>query len=628
MAKQGPARQCRDFRERTYVCVSTSSSSLSSALLLDVPVPPMPLDSESCSTYVGRVKAWLASAPSEWTAESTMAFQSIKKLLPGSCRCMEQELLHNVAATFKGTPPPLTSGYTRFVRNLVSQLFPKGWDANLYESHCATTVPPLSGTSDATRSSGGSLGQGIDHAEFLDVVLGRVDIPVTQYSAQLTVVQSSGKPRPLSKQPTDALLLKPLHKSIYDRLSYRKWLLRGDVTTEKLSRAGFSRANASEGDVLVSGDYKSATDGLSIEVAEVILKAILDNAGSVPGSVKGYAMRSLRPNLYSLREDIDFIATVGQQMGAYLSFPLLCIQNYAAFRWACFKWELDYRSVPILINGDDILFQGPRAFVPLWMAGLSPLGLQVETTKTSVHPLEGTINSTLVRFRDNGVLAVVPTLKLGMLREADVSSLASSFARFVGGFEGVARFRAAHLFFRSHIGTLRGSQYSTYEMGFRGRLALRMTRRFGLPLLAGKSVPPPVVPHNVVLDSEHVVWVPADSLSREESRLVARELACWRFSVRFSAVTTGFITRCVSLASARPHGPSFCVPKISLTYSANTCECPSWRGWAWLFRQPVVVEEKRVAVPDSMYDYMLDERLPEYEVDLPSEVAGDGGKKK
>jgi hypothetical protein len=139
------------------------------------------------------------------------------------------------------------------------------------------------------------------HSDFLTTCLDGATRPLSVASS-LTVVQSAGKPRPLSKFSADAIHLRPLHKAIYDKLSREKWLCRGDFTTDTLQRAGFSFC---EGETLTSGDYKSATDNLSIEVAEAILDELLRSTVSVPGSMKAYAMKILRPVLFSLTHGID-----------------------------------------------------------------------------------------------------------------------------------------------------------------------------------------------------------------------------------------------------------------------------------------------------------------------------------
>jgi hypothetical protein len=555
-----------------------------------------------------------------------MTFQSIKKTLPASCRCMEAPLISKVASTFSSPAPALPRGYLKFARRVARELFPSGISPSLYEDHCSTAVPPLSGCVDGKRSDGGQLGTDFDHDSYLSVVFGGVSFDPDDYCAELTVVQSAGKPRPLSKQPAEALCLQPLHKSLYDSLSRRKWLHRGDVTTDSLRRAGFT--SPPPGHVLTSGDYKSATDGLSIEVAESVLGEILDRSVSVPNSIKRFALLSLRPRLFSLEHKLDFRATRGQQMGSYLSFPLLCLQNYIAFRYAAFKFGVNHRTVPLAINGDDILFCSSLSFSRQWMEWMSCLSLEVELTKTSVSSTYGSLNSTLVRVRRD-TLCVIPTVRFGMLQVSQVEDFAGVFRDFIAGLSGRTRFRAAHLFFRNNIGLLRATNFTTYELGVRGRLGERMTERFKLkcggdwcanPL----SLPQRFVEHSVTLSSDSVTWVPTAELSKEELSMCARELAAWRFSVPWSRARYGAIHYVVTLSMSRPDAPVF-------DFGRWSCTTTDWtRVWRRMMRAPLVVV-RRTPVCNRLWDWILWNRPPpdysdfEEGVDL-LEVAKDGKK--
>jgi len=489
-----------------------------------------------------------------------MAFQSIKKLMPDSCRCMDSTLLRGVADGLQGSPCSLPPGYISFCRKVTSRLFPKGWDSGLYENECLSCSPSLSGTIDSNRKEGGSLGTDIDHSSFLDVVTGVQRFELPRPEAQLMVVQSAGKPRPLTKFSSESLVLKPLHKSIYNRLSQFRWLCRGDLDDRKLSRAGFS---AKEGETLVSGDYKGATDNLPIEVAEAILSELLKNAVCVPQDVRAYAMLILRPLVWNLEEGLSFVPSVGQMMGSYLSFPLLCLQNYTAFSWAARSEGIKVSEIPLLINGDDILYQSKPSFAPVWMSVVSQLGLEVERTKTSVDPSFGSLNSTLVRWV--GVnLRVIPTFRFGMFRRADdVSSLPDTFRSFLRGRKSSLRFKAAREFFRWHLPVLRSTRLTLPELGFRGLLAWRMGVLFDFPVhRSAFSVPRLPKKHNVIFSSEKVTFVSEATLSAELKEMNGREMAAWKFGVSWRCVeseyTSQCIRRCMALSAIRgSSGPCF-----------------------------------------------------------------------
>jgi hypothetical protein len=227
-------------------------------------------------------------------------------------------------------------------------------------------------------------------------------------------------------------------------------------------------------------------------------------------------------------------------MGSLLSFPLLCLQNYLAFKWA----NRGRQDVPLLINGDDILFQSSEPeFIRSWMQVVGEVGLEVEQTKTSVASDYGSLNSTLLRWKGDR-LRVVPTLRFGMLRSMPfANSLSKSFLSFAcRGLPAQVRFNAGLEFLKWHSPLIRRTGLAPCELGFTGRFAWRCFLKVGLlrqqkvrirddPLASiSKSLPPVPCPHNIVLTSDVVEWVP--SLSREEEMMNRREMASWKWRVR------------------------------------------------------------------------------------------------
>jgi len=516
-------------------------------------------EEENCSEVAKAVKSLLRCCPSSCEAE-VMAWQSIKKLLPPSCKCMEKELLENLRSTLTSRPRILPPGYVGHVKKTVGRMFRKGWDAGLYSDFCYTNTPGLAGTVDSTRLQGGCLGAVQDQVELLDRTLGLVPYETVSCDAQLMVVQSAGKPRPLTKFRSSDLTLRPLHKSLYEHLSRTtRWLCRGDPTAEKLKRAGFVKG----GGVLVSGDYRSATDNLSLEVAELILDVILENTVSVPHSVKEHARLILRPILWNVEHGLEFEVSRGQMMGSYLSFPLLCLQNFLSFDFARVGAGLD--RCPLMINGDDILFQvSDETFPRAWMGVVKTLGLEVEETKTSVSAEFGTLNSTLFEWEDE-YLTVTQTLRFGMLRPADyVNSLGTCFHSFTRGQRPDVLWRAARTFFSWHLAELKAVRLRPDELGFRGALAFRMSRIFGL--LDGDlsicQLPRAPIPHNVVYDQEHVTMVPEEALSQELKVLNSRQMASWKFSVDFvSCQVRASLRYCLQLSLVRRPVVDFSAPR-------------------------------------------------------------------
>jgi hypothetical protein len=515
-----------------------------------------------CGTLLKQIKEFLSNAPPGASEEAVMAFQSIKKLLPASCSCLEEGMLTDLDARLSRPPRDLQPRYLAFVRRAVKKMFPKGWDSS-YGSFCEVAAPPLSGVcsrkpanndgeyeeGDAAgaRQSGGCLGalSSLGQAAYLDSVLTGKGIETSSIKAEALVVQSAGKPRPLTKFSADAFYLQPLHKTLYGYLSQRRWLLRGDVETGKISRAGFS---ADIDGVLTSGDYKSATDNLPIEVAELIVEVIRESSVACPSQVWDYARRILRPDVFYDDETKWFVPTVGQMMGSYLSFPLLCLQNFLAFKYAeltfrgekqffCKGWET---RIPLLVNGDDILFQSCREFSAHWMGHVGDLGLEVERSKTQVSEKYGTINSTLLKWRGNDLI-VVPTLHLGMLRKPEVPhNMGATFRDFLRGSSKEKRFATACAFFRWHKNYLSTLPWSLSQLDCRGPLVVKALHRVGLwrrelAICSRASgvveLPEPVEPHNLKVPSEDLMMIDAEFMTGDLLALQSREMAAVKWKL-------------------------------------------------------------------------------------------------
>jgi len=549
------SRRCRAYQQSTLDVLVKACRSWR-AIFPGAVLPEFPTPGGSCVSFAKLVKKFLASSVSTEEA-AQMGFQSIKKLLPDSCRCMEDGLLSELVASLGRPPRALPRGYLRFVKKTVGRLFPKGWDRS-YEGFCLTTSPPLSSVCEGGRRTGGCLGVMVGgQADFLSRVLhGEGPRLCPSYRGKLLVVQSAGKPRPLSKFPAEALFLRPLHKTIYGSLSKRKWLLRGPPTKEALACAGFKAG----GGVLVSGDYRSATDNLPIEVMERALEVMLGNAVFVPSNVRELALRACRPILFSEEESLE--VRVGQMMGSYLSFPFLCLQNYLAYAWACFS---ERRPVgPCLINGDDILFQtNVPGFPERWLGIVGSVGLEVEETKTSIESDWGTLNSTLLRY-SGGSLVPVWSPRFGMLKRPELPhSLGAMFLDFLRGCPSELRFVAGREWFRWHVGGLRSSSVSLPSLGFRGLLAKRLAKKFGLLAPPGE-LPRPPLPHGVVFSPDFVSELPASAVDEELALASSVEVCAGKWSAGWSegSRVAEAIRYCLALSSLRARSRKFDYPLV------------------------------------------------------------------
>jgi hypothetical protein len=110
-------------------------------------------------------------------------------------------------------------------------------------------------------------------------------------------------------------------------------------------------------------------------------------------------------------------------MGNLLSFPLLCIVNYLAFRY----YAKVGPEVPVRINGDDIVFRAAAPVARRWMEGVIGSGLTLSAGKTLVSPQYFTLNSRLFRARRMGTPILVPCVR----------STAFGFGRLEDGVAGL-----------------------------------------------------------------------------------------------------------------------------------------------------------------------------------------------
>jgi hypothetical protein len=211
--------------------------------------------------------------------------------------------------------------------------------------------------------------------------------------------------------------------------------LRGDAKASRFKTEFTLRT----GHVFTSGDYESATDNLNTLVQETILQLILDNTRSVPKGIRDSACATLRMAMFDRRDpDLIYHQNRGQLMGNLLSFPLLCIVNYLAFRFysgTAFTKDL----VPVRVNGDDIVFRSTPEISARWMEGVVGSGLTLSAGKTMVHSTYFSLNSSLFRARHSRV-SLVPVIRSTAFgysaRDGSVESLRGRWQSSFPGFSG------------------------------------------------------------------------------------------------------------------------------------------------------------------------------------------------
>nr|UJQ91954.1 MAG: putative RNA-dependent RNA polymerase [Botourmiaviridae sp.] len=362
-----------------------------------------------------------------------------RKCLPATWD--ESEMMRKHRSAFipecRAERSPLPDGYLRHVRRVVASQFPRGWDRG-YSSACWNAVPTVGSCTGSPRSRGGARALMPDRSSFLSGVLGSRTFDVVN-DVKYMVVPTGGKGRGVTIADPSMGFLSPLHTKIYDHLSTLPWLLRGEAKPGAF-RAFFRK----EGEVFVSGDYESASDNLRVEVADTILDVLQGSSDRVPASVWAAARSFLRCKISY--EDIAYpLQSEGQLMGNLLCFPLLCLQNYVAFRY------IFDDTVPVKINGDDIVFRAPVAEYCRWADFVTSVGLVLSRGKTLVSEKFFSLNSSFFWTRvSKRPPRAVPVCRVACFTKKleDWGALSGSMRSFTRGFVGEARIQLEAFFLR------------------------------------------------------------------------------------------------------------------------------------------------------------------------------------
>lgn len=153
-----------------------------------------------------------------------------------------------------------------------------------------------------------------------------------------------------------------------------------------------------------SGDFSNATDRVKMAYTKESFETWL-----IKQSLSDDQENALRSVLYEQvlnypkQEDPVIAAQLlpatqvnGQLMGSILSFPILCALNLVGYWKALETWagrKIPLRSLPVLINGDDILFRCDKRLYGLWKAEVNEIGFELSVGKNYLHRSFFTINS-------------------------------------------------------------------------------------------------------------------------------------------------------------------------------------------------------------------------------------------
>lgn len=226
---------------------------------------------------------------------------------------------------------------------------------------------------------------------------------------------------------------------------------------------------------IISGDYSAATDNLhpvlcSAALDEivrlwkipmedaVILKQCLTghliddtdleeyrrNKKYIDGS---FVEHVLNDKLYRAvdgeKENKVYRQRWGQLMGSFLSFPILCIINYAVTRFSmerAFDSTITMLDNALLINGDDVIFTIPSGQYQVWVKNVTQAGLSPSIGKNYVSRRWGVINSQLYDCGDwdskhkDVAVKPVPLVKMNLVQcgQHDSVERTKGMSAFIG----------------------------------------------------------------------------------------------------------------------------------------------------------------------------------------------------
>nr|UUW21028.1 MAG: RNA-dependent RNA polymerase [Sanya botourmia-like virus 10] len=362
-----------------------------------------------------------------------------RKTLPSTA---PQQSAHRARVTAPELELP--PGYVQHLVRTVEENFPIGWDSGYVEA-VEHAVPTTRSCVESSRKKGGYRATCPDRFTYGLTCMGEGSMSDSDREVKYLNAQCDGKVRAVTIMSASAQRLKPLHKVLYDQISKSSWLLRGEAKPSVFR--SFSRV---PGEVYVSGDYESATDHLPVSSAEWILRAIFRRARYIPENIQIDALKFLRVRI---AYDDGVAEATRQLMGSLLCFPLLCLQNYCAFRWVFGK------NIPVKINGDDIVFRSTREKYEEWASFVGKTGLVLSPGKTMVSESVFSLNSTFFRVTSRNV-RLIPVVRCSSLLPAKCpypGSLSGSLHSFLKGFRGCLRDSLGAWFLRAKGGLIRKS---------------------------------------------------------------------------------------------------------------------------------------------------------------------------
>ncbi|QTH80197.1 MAG: RNA-dependent RNA polymerase [Pestalotiopsis botourmiavirus 3] len=332
-----------------------------------------------------RKEVLLANRPEREFRTLNMVLKSADRFFDVPCKVCDrkasdlarEDWMRSVASD-PGFDPSTPASWSKFpleeLARRVERLVGLEWGKALPRYRESCLVPDQNGCLETRGGEGGTLGT--DPSEYH---------PDT-YGLRVGTAKCKGKYRVVTMQSAYVKeVLRPLHDCLYDVLSQRKWIVRGDFTS---SHAKLVVDDHREGEYFVSGDYEAATNNIYLPAVKTIVDVLAkcpflseEERTVLLGSFNPKWMHWVSPN------GTSFPIRRGSMMGNLLSFPVLCLLNKACFDIVSSLRRKrtgvkDYRR-PI-INGDDIAFSADMDTYDDWIKVTSHFGLVVNKEKTGI----------------------------------------------------------------------------------------------------------------------------------------------------------------------------------------------------------------------------------------------------
>jgi hypothetical protein len=519
----------------------------------------------------------------------TLAIKSCKRLFDVACGPCDKkagekarrEWDHHVGKDVPQSELDRCSEHLPLLRERIRELI-DGWGKRLVERrkgggdpYLGEYVPGQQGCCEVPSGEGGTLACGPD------------DYSGDRSLVRRGVAKTKGKHRVVTMQSAEVKrVLTPVHNALYDHISSKGWCVRGEVRKEDFDAV---ISDQREGEEIISGDYKAATDNLYLPAVEAVI-AEVSKCPELTEEEREVLLESFTDLRWKSNSGARHPIKRGSMMGNLVSFPLLCLLNKASFDIACDVSEGKRSARVGRFNGDDCCFNGDSRFFKIWRHVTSIFGFVVNEEKTGVSRRWAELNSSIydVRRRSFVAKAVVSFLHTD---RAKPGSILASVIDGIASFRWSLQLKIVNVYMRYEI-ALRGVLPEISCLGRRWRKELLSRRWFRSAALLG---PAPVLEKGVKRDLPVKVGPPPVSEAYEfvtyESARLQRAMVD-----RWTGVRVVPFRAKIDRKTYRKQYRRLRSPRLSSRFE--------WKGWRWAFVWP---RELLLRVK-STYPWLLDGR--------------------